>query len=51
MNEEKIGALIAQLGLDIKEFKASMEEVKNSFKKVETEAGRGSTRTHSEPGS
>ena len=42
MSEEKIGALIAQLGLDIKEFKASMEEVKNSFKKVETEAEKSS---------
>ena len=42
MSEEKIGALIAQLGLDIKEFKASMEEVKNSFKKVETETEKSS---------
>lgn len=42
MSEEKIGALIAQLGLDIKEFKASMEEVTNSFKKVETEAEKSS---------
>lgn len=42
MSEEKIGALIAQLGLDTKEFKASMEEVKNSFKKVETEAEKAS---------
>lgn len=42
MNEEKIGALIAQLGLDIKEFKASMEEVKTSFKKVETETEKSS---------
>lgn len=38
MSEEKIGALIASLGLDIKEFEASMEVVKNSFQKVETEA-------------
>lgn len=42
MSEEKIGALIAQLGLDMKEFKASMEEVKTSFKKVETEAEKSS---------
>jgi TP901 family phage tail tape measure protein len=42
MSEEKIGALIAQLGLDIKDFKASMEEVKTSFKKVETEAEKSS---------
>lgn len=42
MSEEKIGALIAQLGLDTKEFKASMEEVKNSFKKVETETEKAS---------
>lgn len=42
MSEEKIGALIAQLGLDIKEFKASMEEVKTSFGKVETEAEKSS---------
>lgn len=42
MSEEKIGALIAQLGLDIKDFKASMEEVKTSFKKVETEAEKAS---------
>lgn len=42
MSEEKIGALIASLGLDIKEFEASMEEVKNSFKRVETEAKKSS---------
>lgn len=42
MSEEKIGALIASLGLDIKEFKASLEEVKNSLQKVETGAENSS---------